>query len=106
MRISHPYVAFLFALFQSAVNVPAEINYLDCPSPPDDKAVLFAPDLVSLKDRWEEKICFTADGAQVFYGVHPDPNDYFKPQILTQSFADGAWSPPQPIAFAPNRLVG
>ena len=55
---------------------PSAINYFDSP-PPSDRPVVFAKGVVSIENRWEEKICFTADGKEAFFGIHPDPNNYF-----------------------------
>lgn len=93
------------ALSANAQNIN-EIDYLDMVPPPSDSAVLFAKDLVSQKDRWDEKITFSADGKEVFWGIHPDNNDYFRPYIMQAKFIDGSWTEPDTFIYSKNRKLG
>lgn len=98
----------VYSLIMLSVNAQQinEINYLDMAPPPADSAVLFAKGLVSQKDRWDEKITFSPDGKEVFWGIHPDKNDYFRPYIMQARFINGKWSEPDTFVYSKNRKLG
>lgn len=83
-----------------------EINYFNLPPPPSDSAVLFAKGLVSKKGRWDEKITFSPNGTEVFWGIHPDMNDYFRPYILQAKYMNGTWSEPDTFVYSKKRKLG
>lgn len=86
-----------------------EINYFNSPPPPADSVVVFARDIVSLKDRWEEKICFTSDGKEAFFGRHhdADPNkNYFRPRVMHSTYLNNKWSVPDTASFSRKTIVG
>ena len=87
-------------LFSLDAQELTEINYLDRAPPPSDSAVLFAEGLVSKKGRWDEKVTFSADGKEVFWGIHPHQKDYFRPYVMHARFVDGTWSEPDTFVYA------
>lgn len=99
-------VVFSLMPFSTNAQNNNQIDYLNMPPPPSDSAVLFAPGLVSQKDRWDEKITFSTDGSEVFWGIHPDNNDYFRPYIMHAKFINGSWSEPDTFIHSKNRKLG
>ena len=77
-------------------------NYLDQVPPPSDRPVIFAEGIVSVKGRWEEKISFTVDGKEMFFGVHPD-DDYFRPSLMYAKHDGAKWSAPTEAAFTKGK---
>lgn len=98
-------VLSFIALSVNAQNIN-EIDYLNMIPPPSDSAVIFAKGLVSQKDRWDEKITFSADGKEAFWGIHPDKEDYFRPYIMQAKFINGKWAEPDTFVYSKNRKLG
>ncbi len=101
-------VVLLILFLRSALSAQEHsINYLNCPPPPADSLVVFAKGIVSLDHRWEEKICFTRDGKEVFFGINDDGGvNYFKPRLMHATYRNNKWSTPDTAAFPKDRFVG
>ncbi len=83
------------------------INYFESVSPPSDSAVVFAKGMISTKDHREEKISFTSDGKECFFGRHHDAGDnYFKPRVRHSKYQNKRWSEPDTAIFSKKRIVG
>lgn len=99
-------IFFLSSLSYSQQNDFDQINYLN-QIPPGDSAVLFAPEVVSTKKHWEEKISFSPDGKEMFFGRHHDARSfYFKPRIFYSEQMDGKWSVPDTASFTKKQIAG
>lgn len=97
---------FLLSLSTSATE-RNPLNYFNSPEPPADKPVIFAKGIVSSSSAWEEKISFTADGTEVFFGRHPDAGkNYFNPKVMHAEFNNTSWSTPKVAAFSKGRRLG
>ena len=99
-------IVFFLIVFSIDAQQINEINYLNMVPPPSDSAVIFAKGLVSQKGRWDEKITFSSDGKEVFWGIHPDNNDYFRPYIMHAKIINGKWSEPDTLVYSKNRKLG
>ncbi|TSE06740.1 hypothetical protein FOF46_18160 [Aquimarina algiphila] len=98
---------FMFFSYNICAQQQPQINYFDSEPPPADAAVLFAEGIISLKNRWEEKITFSPDGKECFFGRHPDGgNNYFKPKLMHSIFENGKWSTPKIAKFTDNKIIG
>jgi len=102
-------IVLIFCLVEvvSLVSQSVGINYFNSPPPPADSAVIFAPNVISSKGQWEEKICFSPDGIEMFFGRHPDAGaNYFKPNLFTSKYKTGVWTRPDTAVFALGRIIG
>lgn len=104
-KILFAIVFILNVIFGNAQQI-SEINYLNMTPPPSDSAVVFAKGLVSKKGRWDEKITFSPDGKEVFWGIHPDNKNYFRPYIMHSRLINKKWSEPDTLAYSKNRKLG
>lgn len=83
------------------------INYMNFEPPPVDSLVIFSPGVVSKAGAWEEKICFTADGKELFFSDHGDANkQYFTPKLMHAVFENGKWSEPKPYKPWQDKILG
>ncbi|MEM6569825.1 MAG: serine hydrolase [Planctomycetota bacterium] len=54
---------------------------------------IFAPDVLSLEDRYEYGIAISADGLQIYFGVAGDE----RAEIRSVEYAEGEWSTDRPV---------
>ncbi|KZS42366.1 hypothetical protein AWE51_02695 [Aquimarina aggregata] len=100
-------ISLIILFYQGIGQDHNTINYFNAVPPPNDSIVIFAKGIVSLDDRWEEKICFSPDGKEVFFGRHPDGNNnYFKPRTMYSKFENSKWSTPDTAVFSRKVIAG
>ena len=65
--------------------------------PPGDKAVLFAPGIISIEGRYEYALSFSPDGKEVLFSAEaPDQSA----AVYLCRLADGQWSLPQKVSLS------
>ncbi|MBN1117811.1 MAG: T9SS type A sorting domain-containing protein [Bacteroidales bacterium] len=67
-------------------------------TPPGDSAVIFAPGIISLPDRNESGIIFSADGKECYITVIDD-RENFKNKLYYSSYNETTWTYPVEISF-------
>ena len=72
------------------------INYFD-QFPPHDVPVVFAKNQVCLNNRGEERITFSPEGDELFFGIHT--MDYKSHKILHAVYSNGEWTNPDTAFF-------
>ncbi len=75
-------------------------------TPPEDSAIVFAPGVVSIPNRYEEKFCYASNGMEIFFGIHTDSKDYFNPKILHMKYENDTWTKADTASFSKNRKAG
>lgn len=85
------YLILTIALFIQ-FELPGQVLYLD-QSPPGLTPEVFAPDIVSLPDRYEFGSVFSQNGKEFFYGVTKEG----KSEILSIRLENGDWSLPRTV---------
>lgn len=85
-------------------SIPVDSLYLGQP-PPGDSAIVFAPGLISLPNRWEPCITFSPDGKSAFFYIEfwPSPKEPF---VMFTEYKNGKWTTPDTASFAKNRKTG
>lgn len=84
-----------------------DINYLDSHPPSAKKPVKFSKLELPDSKIWHEKIAFSPDGTELFYGQHPSGgDDYVEPTILTRTYVDGTWSTARTPDFIGDNFIG
>ena len=61
--------------------------------PPDSFPKVFAPNIISLPDRWEGNASFSADGKELYFNVFKDSTK----SIFKSRFINGKWETPSPF---------
>ncbi len=82
----------LYLLFFLNLGLTAQttsINYFNQP-PPENTPKVFAPNMISLNDRWEGNANFSADGKEFYFNVFKDSTK----SIYHSRFINGNWTPP------------
>lgn len=66
-------------------------------TPPGDSAIIFAPDIVSLDNRFEQSITFSPDRQEIAYGITNSNWDYFS--VMVTKYENGIWTDPETAGF-------
>lgn len=67
-------------------------------TPPQDEAVVFAPHIISITDRYEHDICFSPDGKEMFFTIS-EPN-WSNFTIYHSYWNDTIWTEPEKAPFS------
>jgi Immunoglobulin domain/WD40-like Beta Propeller Repeat len=99
-RIVH--LAILAATIALSPDLPAQTGPYFGQTPPGTNPVVFAPGVLSLTTRFENRIAFSPDGKQCFFTVTDSRWSYNHLYCTTQD-VNGVWSPQVPAPFLPNQ---
>lgn len=85
-------VMALILIFAGSLQAQTGTRYLN-QNPPGRIPIVFAPDVVSLKDHYEYGSVFSSDGTEFYYAVIINK----KPQIRCIRFENNVWSAPKTV---------
>jgi uncharacterized protein (TIGR02145 family) len=74
-------------------------------TPPGNKAVKFAPGIISLPDRLEGSIAFTPDGNECYFGVYEYINGSFLNKIFYTKLVNNTWTKKEEAKFSIGQNV-
>ncbi len=77
-------------------NIPADSLYFGL-TPPGDSAIVFAPGVISLGNRFEQSVAFSPDGKEIIFGTTNSNWDNFSVQMF--KFDSTGWSEPEKAGF-------
>jgi len=90
-------IFFRILFLQSQIQEPS-IGYMG-ETPPNETPKVFAKDIISMENRWEGNLNFSADGHELYFNVFQDSTKTIYRSILDE---DG-WSEPKPMKELKNQ---
>lgn len=78
-------------------------NYFNL-EPPKDSAIIFGPEVISKKGRYEFGISFSIDGTQMIYSVQE--GQYESSYFMYTQMQDSGWSNPEMIKLLDESIAG
>lgn len=67
-------------------------------TPPNNEAIIFAPNVISTTGRYEHDICFSPNGKEMFFTI--SKSNWTDFTIFTSKWVDTAWSVPDTATFS------
>jgi len=99
------FISVVFSFLASnafAQSMPAESLYQG-QTPPGNTPEIFAPDIISLNNRFESYPAFSPDGNEIFFTIVN--SDWSQGKILHSQRRYGCWSEPDTAVFSKNSYI-
>lgn len=97
MKIKYLTVILLLFTLIACQTKHSEIDYFK-QTPPDKTPQLFAPGIISLKERFEAKGTFSPDGRSFFFTI--TSHDFSSQKIFYCEYKNGRWTDPDTASFS------
>ncbi len=96
MKIHSAIFILIFCKVGLSQTIPTDSLYLGL-TPPGDSALIFAPGIISLENRFEQSIAFSPDGQEFAFGTTNTNWDNFSIQVVRYNGTE--WSTPEKAQF-------
>lgn len=94
-------IVFILTLFISEATFSQSISYNGLGKlPTKDSAIVFAPGLISLPNRYERVVSFNPNGTEMYFSTVD--KDWLKQRIYLSNYIDGEWQEPVIANFSQN----